>query len=62
MAASLRRRLRAREWGPGERFPSTITLAAEYGVTQSTVQKAIVQLRKEGRLHTVLGAGSYVTD
>ncbi|WP_308050711.1 GntR family transcriptional regulator [Streptomyces purpurogeneiscleroticus] len=61
MAASLRRRLNAGEWCPGERFPSTIALAAEYRVVQSTVQKAIVQLRKEGRIHTVLGAGSYVT-
>lgn len=35
-------------------------VAAEYRVTQSTIQKAVVQLRKEGRLRTVLGAGSYV--
>ncbi|MGI5468077.1 GntR family transcriptional regulator [Streptomyces sp. CA-132043] len=62
VAADLRRRLDAGEWAPGERFPGTVALAAEYRITQSTVQKAIVQLRKEGRLHTVLGAGSYVTD
>ncbi|MET7536281.1 GntR family transcriptional regulator [Streptomyces sp. NPDC005507] len=56
----LRRRLAAQEWGPGARFPGTVTLAAEYGVTQSTVQKAVVALREEGLLFTVLGAGSYV--
>ncbi|MFH9571613.1 GntR family transcriptional regulator [Streptomyces sp. NPDC017454] len=60
VAADLRRRLDAGEWQPGERFPGTVTLAAECGVTQSTVQKAVVALREEGRLRTVLGAGSYV--
>jgi GntR family transcriptional regulator len=60
IADDLRRRLDAREWKSGERFPGTVTLAAEYGVTQSTIQKAVVQLREEGRLRTVLGAGSYV--
>lgn len=56
----LRRRLDAGEWKAGERFPGTVALAAEYEVTQSTVQKAVVALREEGRLRTVLGAGSYV--
>jgi GntR family transcriptional regulator len=62
IADDLRRRLDAGEWKPGERFPGTVTLAAEYSVTQSTIQKAVVQLRREDRLRTVLGAGSYVTD
>ena len=61
IAADLRRRLDAGEWGPGERFPGTVTLAAEYEVAQSSIQKAVVRLREEGRLRTVLGAGSYVT-
>jgi DNA-binding GntR family transcriptional regulator len=57
----LRRRLVAQEWEPGSRFPGTVTLAAEYGVTQSTVQKAVVALREEGLVFTVLGSGSYVS-
>ncbi|MGW2932258.1 GntR family transcriptional regulator [Streptomyces sp. NPDC055722] len=60
IAADLRRRLDAGEWKAGERFPGTVALAAEYEVTQSTTQKAVVALREEGRLRTVLGAGSYV--
>jgi DNA-binding GntR family transcriptional regulator len=60
IADDLRRRLDAGEWAPGDRFPGTVGLAAEYGLTQSTVQKAVVQLRREGRVHTVLGQGSYV--
>jgi DNA-binding GntR family transcriptional regulator len=61
IADDLRRRLDAGEWQPGQRFPGTVALAAEYGVTQLTIQKAVVRFREEGRLHTVLGAGSYVT-
>jgi DNA-binding GntR family transcriptional regulator len=60
IAADLRRRLDAGEWKPGERFPGTVPLAGEYGVAQSSIQKAVVTLRSEGRLRTVLGAGSYV--
>lgn len=59
VADDLRRRLDAGEWAPGDRFPGTVALAAEYDVAQSSVQKAVVQLREEGRLRTVLGAGSY---
>ncbi|MFF3359571.1 hypothetical protein ACFYWN_45025 [Streptomyces sp. NPDC002917] len=32
------------EWPPGERFPGTVALAAEYGVAQATTQKAVVAL------------------
>lgn len=62
IADDLSRRLDAGEWQTGDRFPGTVTLAAEYSVAQSSVQKAVVALRGEGRLRTVLGAGSYVTD
>jgi len=61
IADDLRRRLDAGEWKAGDRFPGTVTLAVEYSVAQSSVQKAVVALREEGRLRTVLGAGSYVT-
>lgn len=61
IADDLRRRLDAGEWASGDRFPGTVALSAEYEVAQSSVQKAVVQLRTEGRVHTVLGAGSYVT-
>jgi GntR family transcriptional regulator len=60
IADDLRRRLESGEWQPGDRFPGTVDLAAQYEVAQSSVQKAVVRLRGEGRLRTVLGAGSYV--
>ncbi|GAB2445104.1 GntR family transcriptional regulator [Streptomyces incanus] len=58
----LRRRLRAGEWTPGERFPGTVTLAAEYGTAQATTQKAVVALRAEGWLRLEVGQGNYVAD
>ncbi|KOX19317.1 MULTISPECIES: GntR family transcriptional regulator [unclassified Streptomyces] len=61
VADELRRRLDAGEWEPGSRFPPVNQLAAELEVVPSTVQKAVVALREEGRLRTELGRGSFVT-
>lgn len=58
--ADLLRRLRAGEWAPGERFPGTVALAAEYGTAQATTQKAVVALRAEGWLRLEVGQGNYV--
>ncbi|MDX3056675.1 GntR family transcriptional regulator [Streptomyces sp. NE06-03E] len=60
IADELRRRLDAGQYPAGSRFPGTVDLAAEFDVAQSTVQKAVVALRSEGRLRTVLGQGSFV--
>lgn len=45
-----------------ERFPAVNQLAAELDVVPSTVQKAVVALREEGRVYTELGRGSFVAD
>ncbi|WP_369687050.1 winged helix-turn-helix domain-containing protein [Streptomyces somaliensis] len=60
VAEELRRRLDAGMYKPGERFPGTVDIAVEFEVSQSTAQKAVVALRAEGRLYTVLGQGSFV--
>ncbi|WP_320776316.1 GntR family transcriptional regulator [Streptomyces sp. CRN 30] len=62
LADELRRRLDAGMYPTGERFPGTVDIAAEFRVSQSTAQKAVVALRKEGRLYTVLGQGSFVAE
>jgi DNA-binding GntR family transcriptional regulator len=62
VADELRRRIDAGRYKPGERFPGTVDIAAEFDVSQSTAQKAVVQLRSEGLLRTVLGQGSFVAD
>ncbi|MFF2306472.1 GntR family transcriptional regulator [Streptomyces sp. NPDC058128] len=58
----LRRLLDAVKWRAGERFPAVYQVAAELDVVPSTVQKAVVALREEGRLYTELGRGSFVSD
>ncbi|MFE7787655.1 GntR family transcriptional regulator [Streptomyces sp. NPDC057460] len=55
IADELRRRLIAGRYKPGERFPGTVAIAAEFDVSQSTAQKAVAALRAEKRLRTVLG-------
>ncbi|WP_229820987.1 MULTISPECIES: GntR family transcriptional regulator [Streptomyces] len=62
VADELRRRLDAGRYAAGERFPGTVDIAAEFKVSQSTAQKAVVALRKEGLLYTVLGQGSFVAE
>jgi GntR family transcriptional regulator len=60
IAASLRERIRAGEWGAGERLPSIPALATGYGVAKQTIQRTIDQLRVEGLLITRPGSGTYV--
>ena len=60
IAAQLRQRLRAGEWGPGERLPSIPALADAYGVAKQTIQRTIDQLRIEGLLITRPGSGTFV--
>jgi GntR family transcriptional regulator len=60
IAASLRHRIRAGEWGAGERLPSIPALAGEYGVAKQTVQRTVDQLRVEGLLITRPGSGTFV--
>src|SRR5262245_16958648 len=60
IAASLRERIRAGEWAPGEKLPSIPALAQAYAVAKQTVQRTIDQLRVEGLLITRPGSGTYV--
>jgi GntR family transcriptional regulator len=60
IAASLRQRIRAGEWGAGERLPSIPALATAYSVAKQTIQRTIDQLRVEGMLITRPGSGTYV--
>lgn len=60
IAATLRARIRAGEWAPGERLPSIPAIAGRFGVAKQTVQRAIDQLRIEGVLITRPGSGTYV--
>lgn len=60
IAAALRERIRAGEWGPGEKLPSIPALAQAYDVAKQTIQRTIDQLRVEGLLITRPGSGTFV--
>lgn len=47
---------------PGERLPASRTLAAEIGVSRTTVVDAIDRLISEGLLEARVGSGTYVSD
>ncbi|WP_279433043.1 GntR family transcriptional regulator [Actinomadura bangladeshensis] len=62
MAASLRARIMAGELAPGTQLPSTAHLVGEFGVSNTTVQKALAVLKGEGYLTSRQGKGVFVRD
>lgn len=62
MAADLRARIMAGDLAPGTQLPSTTHLVEEFGVSNTTVQKALAVLKGEGYLTSRQGKGVYVRD
>ncbi|MEV8455904.1 GntR family transcriptional regulator [Streptomyces sp. NPDC052095] len=60
VAEDLRARVLAREWETGERLPSRVRLAEEYGVGRNVVQRAVDRLIIDGLLDGRAGSGTYV--
>lgn len=56
----VRDKVRAGEWGVGERIPSEIELATTFGVARMTVNRALRELTEEGALERVAGVGTFV--
>jgi len=49
------------EWSYGDRLPSREELAAEYGVAERTVRRAVRELADEGLVEVLAAKGVYVT-
>ncbi|MFB4300336.1 GntR family transcriptional regulator [Actinomadura sp. NTSP31] len=62
MAADMRARIMAGDLTPGTQLPSTAHLVTEFGVSNTTVQKALAVLKAEGYLTSRQGKGVYVRD
>jgi DNA-binding GntR family transcriptional regulator len=62
VAAALRERLDGGEWLPGEALPSVNRLGAEYGVSRATAARSIKILKDEGRVYTIRGWGTFVSE
>lgn len=53
-------RIVERVWSPGMRLPNEFELAAEFGVSQGTIRKALVSLERRGLLTRSPGRGTSV--
>ncbi|MGL4495872.1 MAG: GntR family transcriptional regulator [Beijerinckiaceae bacterium] len=60
--AALVKRLEDQTWPPGHALPSEMELAAEIGVSQGTVRKALDEMAAERLLVRKQGRGTYVAE
>lgn len=58
----LTKRIRSGAWGPGQLLPSEIRLAAELGVSQGTVRKALDALTDASVVERKQGLGTFVVE
>ena len=62
IAAWLRERIESGELQPGAKIPTEQDIVQLTGVARSTARRAVALLREEGRIFTVQGRGSWVTE
>jgi GntR family transcriptional regulator len=60
--SDLREKIASGVYPRGSRLPSIRTLAAQYGVSHGTVDKAVRSLAREGLLETERGYGCFVRE
>ncbi len=58
----LRRAVAAGEYPAGSRLPAVRELAAEAGINPNTVQRAFLELEREGLIYSQRTSGRFVTD
>lgn len=58
----VRRKILAGELVPGQRVPSSRTLAQELGVSRNTVSQSYAKLLSEGYFQTIVGSGTFVCE
>jgi DNA-binding GntR family transcriptional regulator len=61
VADDIARRVREGEWPHDSRLPSRDELAADYGVAERTVRRAMQELEESGFVTVVPAKGVYVT-
>ena len=60
IAAALRARVLAGEWGPGQALPSEQALAAQHGVAMATLRRSMELLASQGFIERIHGRGTFV--
>lgn len=58
---ALLQQLRAGRWPAGHRLPTERALAAQHGLSRSTVRRVLQQLRQRGLITQTVGSGTYAT-
>jgi DNA-binding GntR family transcriptional regulator len=54
--------IRAGEWKPGDRLPSIVALAVQFGTSQTTVKSALMLLGRDGWTRGQQGKATFVSD
>lgn len=62
IAEHYRRRIRAQDPGPGEKFHSIAEIADAWGISLATAQRAVNLLKETGWVRAEHGRGTYVAD
>lgn len=62
IAADMEDRIRAGEYPPGSRLPTTVALANLYGVSLSSATKVFLILRERGLTESQAGVGIFVRE
>ncbi len=62
LASALREMILSGKLKPGERLPSSRTLARDHAISRTTAISVYEQLAAEGLIRSSIGAGAYVTD
>lgn len=60
IAAVIIERIRNGTYPPGSKVPSVVQIANEFGVVNSTAQRAMKAVRAEGLTRSEAGMGTYV--
>ncbi|MGA5264265.1 winged helix-turn-helix domain-containing protein [Streptomyces griseoincarnatus] len=62
IAQELAHRIETGQYPAGSRLPSTVEIATEFDVTNSTAAKALRHLREQGLTRGEVGIGTFVAD
>lgn len=62
LVSEFSRRIATAHWAPGEKIPGVRELALQLGVNPNTVQRALVELERDGLCRSERTTGRFVTD
>jgi len=62
VAEDLRRRIRGKEWEPGEQMPTEADLVTTYGVSRATARQSIKDLESQGLVVVRRGRGTFLAE